>query len=230
MDGEIVARAIYAEAAGLVPGKPLLAALAALAPAGKRLLPLGARRRVSGCFPSPLAPGRSKRSNTAAVVAPVQSAEGLLWVHGYVLTDLSDGKMKIRMDVVRLPGSLEMIRLRRALVKEVIVGARTRLRDPRGKPIRRRRWSRMPKWRSWARRREDGSTPRRDAHPAGRATEVGRKRRLPSLPNLWEGAKAQGHVRELCACSPNCWHRAMVSCRHASLGPGQRSTPFGHGW
>lgn len=140
VDGEIVARAIYAEAAGLVPGKPLLAALAALVPAGPAVAATPALGPAGPAVATtPAVPSRRedpKRSNTAAAVAPVQSAEGLLWVHGYVLTDLSDGKMKIRMDVVRLPGSLEMIRLRRALVKEVIVGARTRLRDPRGKPIR----------------------------------------------------------------------------------------------
>jgi murein DD-endopeptidase MepM/ murein hydrolase activator NlpD len=124
--GEIAARAIYAEAAGLVPGKPLLAALAALAPAGPAVATV------------PAAPSRSeeRKMPDAAALAPVQPAEGLLWVHGYVLAGLAEGRVKIRMDAVRLPGSREVIPLRRALVKEVIVGARTRLRDPRGKPIR----------------------------------------------------------------------------------------------
>lgn len=150
--GEIAARAAFAEATGLVPGSPLLAALAALAPAAPAVVAAAAAPSVPAVSTAPAAAAPAKTPPAATATTPpavpaklppatpvkAPSAvpeDELLWVHGHVLMAPFQGSVMIRMGTVRLPGSGETIKLPRALLKEVILGAGTRLRDANGRPI-----------------------------------------------------------------------------------------------
>ena len=67
--------------------------------------------RAGGCYCPccPLALGGAQDAGCGRARA-CAARGGSSWVHGYVLAGLAEGRVKIRMDAVRLPGSREVIR------------------------------------------------------------------------------------------------------------------------